>query len=823
MSSVTTPCARGAEVFGPRRGQVNFADRLRSIPKSGCFGLLLALVLINFSQPASAQQTLFTTQTPVLTDGCDSSACTSYELGMKFQSSVGGTIRAIRYWKDANEPAGNHVGHIWSSTGTSLASTTFVNETASGWQQQALTSPLTIQANTTYVVSVNIVSHYVDTNSGPFFPILNTDAGLFFPVVNGALTSLADGDNAVFGKPGLFPTQSYEFSNYFRDVVFTPGVANPPGPRGCLQKLVSVDGGNTFAAHPNFGSPAVALPDTAVEFQLVATNCGNVSVTPGTVDACINANPKAAPFACAPAGSHGQGAPGLILYEPPTPAPTSSSLAPGASVTYSKTQLPFLLVSATQFATLCQTAMQDTGESEVRNDAELNGTDANGNPVGYEADAYVQCPAVAPPPTCSTGLQPITYNLSENSNNTSQIVWFNSHFKLQGNLPTSNFTVTVQNGTIHFGTSTLTVPNAVITFSAGATCASTKFDTTLNQWETTLPLSAAGHADEIFAAGLAYVLPPSFPQNVQGVTWTADFTASVPALQMQWQWGAANYLSKDNKGHTFPMTAAGPDYNAMMVDPGHNVITCAGYNNGDHAGTPENTTVQVLLTGGGSGGGGSNWTGGWSSTQSLVCQQTNVTPPGASTLGSGNACNGVYSGTFNGDVNISAGQNCMFINGTITGNVSANGGNLVLSEDLIGGNVQINGGGTFFVAPFTTIHGNLQVQNLPSGTAVNQICGATVSGDLQFQNNGTSVLIGAAPPSSCAGNVVGGNLEVQNNTGSISIFGNTVTGNLQDQNNTGSTQVLSNAVKQHLQCQNNSSITGGMNTAQQKQGQCIGF
>jgi hypothetical protein len=41
------------------------------------------------------------------------------------------------------------------------------------------------------------------------------------------------------------------------------------------------------------------------------------------------------------------------------------------------------------------------------------------------------------------------------------------------------------------------------------------------------------------------------------------------------------------------------------MDPGHNVTTCAGYNNGDHTGTPENASAKALVTGGGSGGGGS--------------------------------------------------------------------------------------------------------------------------------------------------------------------------------------------------------------------------
>ena len=359
--------------------------------------LFLGLGLTTFALPVSAQQTLFTTQAPELTNACDGSepACTSYELGMKFQSSVNGQISAIRFFKATGE-TGSHVGTIWSSNGTPLASTPFTGETASGWQQQALSSPLNISANTTYVVSVNVNSHYVVTNSGPFLPFLKPDAGLFFPVVNGALTSLADDHNGTFGDSGTFPTQTFEFSNYFRDVVFTPASGSTiTQPMGCLQKLVSVDGGVTFAAYPNFGSPATAQANTPVEFKLVVTNCGANVVTPSVIDDCINANPQSPPFACAPASAGGQGAPGLILYEPSTPVPSSPPIGVGASVTYDKALLPKLLVTPTDFAALCQTALTLTGKSVVRNDVEFDGTDANGA-VSYEADAFVMCPTSAP-------------------------------------------------------------------------------------------------------------------------------------------------------------------------------------------------------------------------------------------------------------------------------------------------------------------------------------------------------------------------------------------------------------------------------------------
>ena len=81
-------------------------------------------------------------------------------------ADVAGQIAAIRFWKSSSE-SGTHVGHIWDSKGTLLATVTFANETASGWQQQSLGTPLTVTANTEYLVSVNTgKNYYVATNSG---------------------------------------------------------------------------------------------------------------------------------------------------------------------------------------------------------------------------------------------------------------------------------------------------------------------------------------------------------------------------------------------------------------------------------------------------------------------------------------------------------------------------------------------------------------------------------------------------------------------------------------------------------------------------------
>ena len=56
---------------------------------------------------------------------------------------------------------------MWSSTGQLLATATFTNETASGWQQVNLATPVAITANTVYVVSYHTPGGY-SANYGYF-------------------------------------------------------------------------------------------------------------------------------------------------------------------------------------------------------------------------------------------------------------------------------------------------------------------------------------------------------------------------------------------------------------------------------------------------------------------------------------------------------------------------------------------------------------------------------------------------------------------------------------------------------------------------------
>ena len=98
------------------------------------------------------------------------------ELGLKFQADVNGYITGIRFYKGPGN-TGTHVGHLWTSTGSLLASVTFTNETATGWQQATLATPVAITANTTYVVSYYAPAGHYAVNE-PYFTAAVVNASI---------------------------------------------------------------------------------------------------------------------------------------------------------------------------------------------------------------------------------------------------------------------------------------------------------------------------------------------------------------------------------------------------------------------------------------------------------------------------------------------------------------------------------------------------------------------------------------------------------------------------------------------------------------------
>jgi hypothetical protein len=94
----------------------------------------------------------------------------AFEQGTRFSSSVNGQITHIRFWKAPGE-TGTHVGRIWADNGLMLASVFFTNETASGWQEAQLQTPLSITANVKYRVSFNVQTVSAKTLNGLASPI----------------------------------------------------------------------------------------------------------------------------------------------------------------------------------------------------------------------------------------------------------------------------------------------------------------------------------------------------------------------------------------------------------------------------------------------------------------------------------------------------------------------------------------------------------------------------------------------------------------------------------------------------------------------------
>jgi Domain of unknown function (DUF4082) len=76
------------------------------------------------------------------------------ELGVKFSATSAGNIIGMLFYKGPQN-TGTHTAELWNAAGTMLASATFANETASGWQTVTFASPVAIAANTTYVATLH--------------------------------------------------------------------------------------------------------------------------------------------------------------------------------------------------------------------------------------------------------------------------------------------------------------------------------------------------------------------------------------------------------------------------------------------------------------------------------------------------------------------------------------------------------------------------------------------------------------------------------------------------------------------------------------------
>ncbi len=172
----------------------------------------------------------------------------SYDVGVKFEASAAGTVTGVRFYKQTWMAGYTHVGYLWSSTGQLLASATFTGESSFGWQQVSFSSPVTIAANTVYIVSFSTGGGDFGITTGYF------SAGGY---TNGPLQALsngvAGGDGVYQSGNGSFPTINGGGMNFWADVVFSPTSSS---------NLAA----NPAATQPTIGIPAPvgAAPPSAV-------------------------------------------------------------------------------------------------------------------------------------------------------------------------------------------------------------------------------------------------------------------------------------------------------------------------------------------------------------------------------------------------------------------------------------------------------------------------------------------------------------------------------------------------------------------------------
>ncbi|MDI6101734.1 DUF4082 domain-containing protein [Actinoplanes sp. NEAU-A12] len=132
------------------------------------------------------------------------------EVGMKVIPSVNGKVHGVRFYKGPGN-TGTHTGTLWSPGGIEMATVTFQNETATGWQTAYFSQPVAVSAGHQYVVSYHMTAgHYAVTGGG-----------LANPRTVSQLTVPANGATYRYGTGGVMPGSSTT-ANFWVDVVFAP-------------------------------------------------------------------------------------------------------------------------------------------------------------------------------------------------------------------------------------------------------------------------------------------------------------------------------------------------------------------------------------------------------------------------------------------------------------------------------------------------------------------------------------------------------------------------------------------------------------------------
>ena len=217
---------------------------------------------------------LFGVTTPLITDSGDNAPV---ELGLKFTADTSGFVTGVRFYKSAAN-TGPHTGSLWSSAGALLATANFSGESASGWQSVTFSSPVSVTAGTTYVVSYHTTTGHYASTSYYLYGVTVGDGprSVDSPPLH-APSSQVSGGNGVYTYYGTFPDQTAKATNYWVDVTFAGSVSAsvPAAPSG-----VSATAGNGSAT---VGWTAPANNGSAITSYTVTPFIGAVAQTATTI------------------------------------------------------------------------------------------------------------------------------------------------------------------------------------------------------------------------------------------------------------------------------------------------------------------------------------------------------------------------------------------------------------------------------------------------------------------------------------------------------------------------------------------------------------
>jgi Domain of unknown function (DUF4082) len=200
------------------------------------------------------------------------------ELGTRFTAATSGQAIAVRFYKtSANR--GQHLGSLWTSTGTLLGRVTFSNETSAGWQSASFTSPVNLTAGTAYVVSYHTsvgrymaTKQFTGTSASRNLQIPSSDVGVY-----------------TYGGTSAFPTSTWRASQYWVDLTFSTG--KTPSASTTTPGVTPTPTTTQAAPGTTSSTPTTPTTTSATPTVSTSTSASTPAGTPSVTGAATSAKP----------------------------------------------------------------------------------------------------------------------------------------------------------------------------------------------------------------------------------------------------------------------------------------------------------------------------------------------------------------------------------------------------------------------------------------------------------------------------------------------------------------------------------------------------